>query len=152
MDYLIKHMKYHNQLSIADLMGKLLAKKIKELALPLPEQIIPVPLHIDRLQQRGYNQAIEIAKLVSRELHVPINLNGCTRIKSTTPQFDLPATERCDNIKDAFEISSKMTARHVAIVDDVMTTGSTVWEISNALLKAGVEQVDVWTCARATVS
>lgn len=150
VDYLIKHMKYHNQLAIAELMGKLIATKVKKQALPLPEQIIPIPLHIDRLQQRGYNQAIEIGKTVSRELAIPLNLTDCTRIRSTTPQFDLPANERVDNIKNAFEISHQLKAKHVALIDDVMTTGSTVQEVAKELLNSGATQVDIWVCARAT--
>lgn len=152
VDYLIKHMKYHNQLSIADLLGKLLAKKIKNLDLPRPQQIIPIPLHIDRLQQRGYNQAIEIGRQLSRELNIPLNLTDCSRTRSTAPQFDIPASERGDNIKNAFEISGNINAEHVTLIDDVMTTGSTVREVAKALLNAGVKQVDVWTCARATTA
>ena len=150
VDYLIKHMKYHNQLTIAEMMGKALAKKIRKLSKALPEQIIPVPLHVERLKQRGYNQAIEISRQISTELNIPLNLTDCSRIKHTSPQFDIPATQRSKNIKNAFEISSQLQARHIALVDDVMTTGSTVWEIANSLLKSGVEQVDVWVCARAT--
>ena len=97
-------MKYQNQLSIAVLMGKLIATKIKKQGSTLPEQIIPIPLHIERLQQRGYNQAVEIAKTVSRELNIPLNLTDCSRTKSTIPQFDLPASERGHNIKNAFEV------------------------------------------------
>jgi len=152
VDYLIKHMKYHNQLSIAELLGKLLVDKIKEFPGDLPEQIIPVPLHVERLKRRGYNQAIEIARPISRALNIPINLTDCTRVKATAPQIDLPASERGKNIKNAFEISTHLKSRHIAILDDVMTTGSTVWEIADTLLASGVEQVDVWTCARATVS
>jgi len=154
VDYLIKQMKYHNQLAIASLMGELMAKKITQQQTHIgsrPEQIIPVPLHINRLQQRGYNQAIEVGRRISKELGIPLNLNHCQRTKSTAPQFDLPASERAHNIKNAFEISPLLNARHVAIVDDVMTTGGTVWEITNTLIKAGVRRVDVWVCARATV-
>lgn len=152
VDYLIKHMKYHNQLSIADLMGKLIANKVKQQGKSLPEQIIPIPLHIDRLLQRGYNQAIEIGKTASRELNIPLNLTDCARVRSTTPQFDLPASERGSNIKGAFEISSQMKSKHVALIDDVMTTGSTVREVAHVLLKSGVTQVDIWVCARASTN
>jgi len=150
VDYLIKHMKYHNQLAIADLMGELIAVKIKNMAQTLPDVIIPVPLHVNRLRQRGYNQAIEISRLVSRRLNIPLNIAICTRVKHTPPQFDIPANERKNNIKNAFEVSSAIKAKHVALIDDVMTTGSTVWEITKTLKMAGVEQVDVWTCARAS--
>jgi len=149
VDYLIKHMKYHNQLAIADLMGKLLVKKIGKTT-PLPEQIIPVPLHFSRLQQRGYNQAIEIAKPISRAFNIPINTTLCSRIRDTAPQFDLASDKRAENLSHAFEVINEVSVKHVAIVDDVMTTGCTVWELSKTLINAGVERVDVWTAARAT--
>jgi ComF family protein len=145
-------MKYHNQLAIAELMGNLLAKKIKQATTCVPDVIIPIPLHLSRLQQRGYNQAIEIARPVSRALNIPINFNHCIRKRNTTPQFDLVIAERTKNMQQAFELIHKITAKHVAIIDDVMTTGSTVWELSKNLIASGVERVDVWTCARATIN
>ncbi len=152
VDYLIKNMKYHNQLSIATLMGKLLAEKIKQDTLPLPELIIPTPLHMDRLRKRGYNQATEISKTISQELNIPLNLTAFTRSKSTSPQFDLPASERANNIKNAFNASDQITASHIALVDDIMTTGSTAWEMARTLKKAGINQVDLWVCARASAN
>ena len=152
VDYLIKHMKYHNQLSVADLMGKMIAKKVKSIGQNLPDLIIPVPLHVERLKQRGYNQAIEIGRLVSRDLNIPLDHTACTRVKHTLPQFDIPAAERSDNIKNAFEVSRQLDAKHVALIDDVMTTGSTAREIATVLTQNGVTQVDVWTCARATIA
>ena len=152
VDYLIKHMKYHNQLSIAELMGKLLVEKINQAGQPIPEQIIPVPLHFSRLQQRGYNQASEIARSISRAFNIPINLTDCHRKRNTTPQYDLPSNLRSDNLKEAFEVINEIPAKHVAIVDDVMTTGATVWELSRAIIDSGVERVDIWTCSRATTN
>jgi len=152
VDYLIKRMKYHNQLSIAQLLGQLIANKIKQTAYPLPSEIIPVPLHTRRLQQRGYNQAAEIAKAITQVLDIPLNLHICKRVKSTTPQFDLPASERVSNIKNAFALSTQLQSKHLALVDDVMTTGSTVWELASTLLQAGAIQVDIWVCARASTN
>jgi len=152
VDYLIKHMKYHNQLSIAELMGKLLVEKINQSDQPIPEQIIPVPLHFSRLQQRGYNQAVEIARSISRAFNIPINLTDCSRKRNTIPQYDLPSNLRSDNMREAFEVINEISAKHVAIVDDVMTTGSTVWEFSQVLIDSGVERVDIWTCSRATAN
>ena len=152
VDYLIKHMKYHNQLSIAALLGDLLGRKISQLNSALPEQIIPVPLHLHRLQQRGYNQAIEIARVISKILNIPINTKDYIRQRNTAPQFDLPHNQRADNIKQAFEVSHAPSAKHVAIIDDVMTTGSTAWELCQTILDSGVESVDIWICARASIS
>ena len=152
VDHLIQNMKYHNQLAIAELLGRLLAEKIANSNRPLPEQIIPVPLHISRLQRRGFNQAVEIARPLSKLFNIPLNLTDCSRVRATAPQFDLTIPERAGNIKNAFEVLRPINARRVVIIDDVMTTGNTVWELARALKKAGVEAIEVWTCARATIN
>ncbi len=151
VDHLIKNMKYHNQLAIADLLGQLLADKIKSQPDDLPEQIIPVPLHNSRLQTRGYNQAVEIARPVSKALNIPVNLTSCLRNRATEPQVELPHEERQSNVKNAFEIIHQTNVKHVAILDDVMTTGSTMNELTRILLNSGVERVDIWACTRATL-
>ncbi len=152
IDHLIQNMKYHNQLAIADLLGQLLADKIIKADLPLPEQIIPIPLHISRLQRRGFNQSVEIARPLSKKLNIPLNLTDCSRVRATSPQFNLSIQERAGNMQNAFEVLRSLNVKHVAIIDDVMTTGSTVWEFARVLKKAGIETIDVWTCARATIN
>ena len=114
-----------------------------------PEYLIPVPLHRNRYRQRGFNQAIEIAQSLSRELAIPLNLNACVRLRDTPHQIDLSAKQRRKNMKHAFAARGLSTIRHVAIVDDVMTTGATASELAIALKNAGVDRVDVWVCARA---
>lgn len=151
VDYLIKHLKYHNQLSVANLLANLLAKKIRQRNQTLPQVIIPVPLHESRLQQRGYNQSIEIARPLSRELRIPFNITHCVRQRNTVPQFDLPAKQRSQNIKNAFEMVADLPFEHVAILDDIMTTGSTANELSRVLQAAGARHIEVWTCARANL-
>jgi len=152
VDHLIKKMKYHNQLEIAELLGKLLVEKLHSSKVELPEQIIPVPLHKTRLEQRGYNQAIEIARTVSKALKIPMNLTNCIRARLTEPQFELSHAERKNNLKNAFDVIHQIPAKHVAIIDDIMTTGSTLNELTSALLKSGIEKVDIWTCSRATLN
>lgn len=152
VDYLVKKMKYHNQLEIAQLFGKLLVKQLETQQESWPDQIIPVPLHSSRLQQRGYNQAVEIARTVSKALNIPMNLTNCIRTRPTEPQFELSLDKRKTNVKNAFDIVHEIDAKHVAIIDDVMTTGSTVNELTSALLKSGIEKVDIWVCSRVTLS
>ena len=152
VDYLIKKLKYHNQLEVADLLGSLLVAKLKHLDWPLPEQIIPVPLHINRLQQRGYNQAVEIARTVSKSLNVPVNLTNCIRTRVTVPQIELSFEDRKNNLENAFEVVHQIPAKHVAIIDDVMTTGSTLNALTDALLQSGIQKVDIWACSRATLN
>ncbi|MGR9115692.1 MAG: ComF family protein [Gammaproteobacteria bacterium] len=146
--YLITGLKFRSQFKNARLLGMLMAEHLK-LSAECPEYLLPVPLHKSRYRQRGFNQAIEIAQTLGRELSIPLSLNGCTRIRNTPHQIDLPAKQRRKNIKHAFSIHKLPPARHVAIVDDVMTTGTTVAELAALLKKAGVDRVDVWVCARA---
>lgn len=113
-----------------------------------PEVIIPVPLHKIRLAERGYNQAIELAYPFKKLLNIPVDIHLCKRIKQTTTQTTVSARERSTNLKHAFAVTNTHTFRHVAIVDDVLTTGSTVTALSKVLKKSGVECVDVWAVAK----
>jgi ComF family protein len=108
-------------------------------------------LHKQRLQQRGYNQALEIARILARTLNVKLDRHSCVRHKVTLEQTGLPAQQRKTNIKGAFHVRRDVRGKHIAIVDDVMTTGSTVAELSKALLQQGARRIDVWVCARANV-
>ncbi|MFX6702085.1 ComF family protein, partial [Acinetobacter baumannii] len=92
----------------------------------LPNIIIPVPLHKTRLQERGFNQAIEIARVLTKKLNISMDKNSCQRIKATKPQTSLPAKQRANNIKNAFKCTSEAPYAHVALLDDVVTTGGTV--------------------------
>jgi len=137
---------------LANLLGDLMAEALEgrlSNAKHLPDFIIPVPLHASRLRERGYNQALELAKPIAKRFNLPLLSNGCVRNKATLPQSELPAEERFNNIKDGFTVQRNCAAKHVAIVDDVMTTGSTVNVLAKALKEAGVQTVDVWICARA---
>jgi len=115
-----------------------------------PDVIIPVPLHVSRLRDRGYNQALELARPIANRLNIPIDYQSCVRIRETAAQADLPAKLRRSNVKGAFQIH-KLDAEYVAIIDDVMTTGYTVAELSRQARNAGVKKIDIWTCARASL-
>ena len=147
----ITQLKFNKQLLYANLLGKLLRNYLleKHCQDSLPDCIIPVPLHRIRLRQRGFNQALEIAKPISKKLKVPLALDLCQRIKNTQPQTELPATKRAQNIKNAFAMQSALSAKHIAIVDDVVTTGNTIRELSHLLQKNGAEKIEIWCCARA---
>jgi ComF family protein len=148
---LIMELKFHERLNHARLLGKQMAHAIQHQWYrhqPLPEMIIPVPLHARRLKERGFNQALEIARPIAKQLHIPLNITQCTRSLSTMAQAKLPAEKRALNIKNAFHIHGDLTGYHVAILDDVITTGHTINEFSKALKKAGARRIDVWCCAR----
>ncbi|NOZ52173.1 MAG: ComF family protein [Gammaproteobacteria bacterium] len=149
LDRLIQQLKFNNKLSYAQLLGSLMVTDIARNNGEPPELIIPVPLHPQRLRQRGFNQALEIARPIAKQLAIPMDTNSCQRTKATTEQSSLSAQQRADNIKGAFTISADISAEHVVIVDDVMTTGNTVSELARTIKKTGVHRVDVWVCARA---
>jgi len=148
MRYLIANLKFNQQYQNARLLGSLLATHLKKTT-KMPDIIIPIPLHKQRFQERGFNQSVEIAKVLAEQLNIPLNSNSCIRHRNTPHQINLPAKQRNTNIKNAFTISRAIKAQHVAIVDDVMTTGSTLNELASTLKKAGVNRVDAWACARA---
>jgi ComF family protein len=147
--HFITRLKFNHCLLHARLLGNLLGNFIKSKAEVFPELLIPVPLHPQRMQERGFNQAIEIAKTLQKMLKIPLDTSSCIRIKNTEAQSSLAAKHRQKNIKKAFKIKEKLTVSSVAIIDDVMTTGHTVNEIAKILKKSGVKKVDVWCCARA---
>ena len=148
MRFLISQLKFHRNYKHARLLGILLANYLAETA-EIAECIIPIPLHPKRYRQRGFNQSIEIARHLSKRLNIPLDLNSCVRQKDTTHQTELPAKKRKTNIKNAFSVIKPINYQHIAIVDDVMTTGATVEALAQTLKRHGVGRVDIWVCARA---
>ncbi len=145
---LVSGVKFHARLNLARLLGLCLADALREKDALMPALILPVPLHRKRLRERGYNQALEIARTVGRELDVTVDTHSCTRILATARQAGLEQKERRRNVRGAFKLESPLDVEHLAILDDVVTTGSTVSELAGVLLKAGVKRVDVWAVAR----
>jgi len=113
------------------------------------DALLPVPLHSDRLRDRGFNQAQEIAARLAHFLRIPTDPLSLTRIRATDSQSGLSLNKRQQNIVKAFRYEPAKRYRSVAVVDDVITTGSTMAEITKVLRKAGVESVQVWSLARA---
>lgn len=148
-DYLIQRLKFSGELAIAPLLSTLLAAKIAGRQSPLPELILPVPLHHTRLRERGFNQATELARHLGRTLDIPLDHRLCKRMRKTEPQSLLPVNARRLNLRNAFSTTGKLPARHIAIVDDVMTSGHTAGELSRVLKRAGAEKIEIWVIARA---
>lgn len=146
---LIAKLKFNKNLSVGRVLGELMARHIKtNTPSDMPSLLLPVPLHPKRLRQRGYNQAIIIAEHLSKQLKIPLNRTLCKKIRHTATQSRVDAKHRHANIDHAFEIASRNLPSHVAIIDDVMTTGATVNALSSALKHAGVAKISVWCCAR----
>lgn len=146
---LIKSLKYNNNIEIARELGIALLNIITHESRPLPEVILPVPLHPLRIMGRGFNQAMEISYEISRGLKLPVDNSLIKRVRHTAPQFNLGPAERLKNLSGAFKLSCGSDYRSVAIVDDIVTTGTTVNVIAGLLKKTGTKFVEVWSCARA---
>lgn len=157
VDYLVTELKFKKKLTIAAILSALLYRRIRgyyQHTAPhlLPDLIIPVPLHKSRLIKRGFNQAVEIAKPIAKQLSIPVAKNIITRVKNTIPQSDLSAVQRNKNIRNSFclkDIEKLAGVSHVVIVDDVVTTGATCNELAGLLKKVGIKTVEVWAVARA---
>jgi ComF family protein len=135
--------KYSSQLQLSQLFGQLLAQKVD---LSTVDTIIPMPMHPARLKERGFNQALEIAKVLTKSHQ--LNYKQVTRTKNTLPQASLPLKERAKNILNAFKVKQTLTGQRIAIVDDVMTTGASLNELAKTLKKAGATHVECWIIAR----
>ena len=145
--------KFHQHYWLDQPLARLLLLAIREAqrthALTLPEVMMPVPLFWRRYWKRGYNQAELLASPLSHWLNIPLDIQSLQRTKSTIPQRELTAMERRQNLRGAFVYQPIKPYKRVAIVDDVVTTGSTLNTICAELLKQGVEEIQVWTLARA---
>ena len=150
IDHLIAKMKHGGDLSCAAILSDLLLESVQSVS-HMPEILIPVPLHNRRLVERGFNQSLEISRRVSKRLQVPIDTQCVRRVKSTQAQQTLNLTQRKQNIKGCFEVLNTNNYKHVVLIDDVITTGSTVNELARTLKKSGVEKVGVWSIARAVL-
>ena len=149
VDMLVQRLKFDGKLYAARLLGELMADRLAPGVTELPQAILPVPLHRSRLRQRGFNQAVELSRALAWRLERPVVSGGCRRIKATPTQTGLDARQRRRNLRDAFEVRRSLPFTHVAVVDDVMTTGATLRSLARVLRRAGVARVDVWVCARA---
>ncbi len=148
---LVHQLKYQGRLAAATVLGELLAERLMGRGMPWPDLILPVPLHPTRLRSRGFNQATEVARVVARQLRLSIDLTLCQRVRNTIPQTRIDnAGERRRNLQGAFRIRDKPRGLDAAIVDDVMTTGATVRELSRELKRAGARRVEVWCACRAS--
>ena len=149
VDYLIKQLKFSNELAIVPLLATLMSARLAMRAAALPSLLVPVPLHRTRLRERGFNQATELARRVGRELGIRCNHRLCRRNRDTRPQSLLSPNARRLNLRNAFSVDGHGVSGHVAIIDDVMTTGHTGNELARVLKRAGAERVEMWVIARA---
>lgn len=147
-DHCVTQLKFHQRFLMADILAYLLARQVNQSASPLPDFIVPVPLHITRLKERGFNQADFIAKRLQKYLPVKILQKACYKIQATAAQTELSGKQRIKNLRGVFAAEKRLDNLHLAIVDDVVTTGTTVEALAKVLINNGARQVDVWAATR----
>lgn len=149
---MIHRFKFQRQFQLDRTLARLLLLAVLQAqrshGLPLPDALLPVPLHPLRHWQRGYNQSELLARQLSRWLAIPCDTRLLQRTRHTPAQRELSGKQRRKNLKNAFRLTGNPTYRSVAIIDDVVTTGTTVHEISKQLQKCGIEQIQVWCLCR----
>lgn len=146
VDQLIQALKYQQRLAIAPVLGRAIARTVHTAA--RPDVLIPMPLHPKRLQQRGFNHATEIARVVAPELNLPLGGSVCKRVRDTPPQVALAYDQRRRNVRGAFVCHGDVAGKRVALIDDVMTTGTSLDELASMLKQAGAREVEAWVVAR----
>jgi len=145
----IHRLKYGNLQAVAIPLGRFMAEYWKAHHIPA-EVIVPVPLHISRLRERGYNQATLLARELGKSIGLPVSENSLVRVRATRPQVGLNAQERKENVRHAFRCTNaELRHKQVLLVDDVYTTGATLEACSVTLHQIGVRSVWALTLARA---
>ena len=146
VDVLIHALKFGGELALAPLLGGLLAERARTAG--RVDVIVPVPLSAARLRERGYNQAMELARPIGEALQAPVDARLCERTRDTPAQTGLAWAARARNVRGAFLCPAPLDGAVVAVVDDVMTTGATLAEIAQALKTAGASRVLNFVAAR----
>jgi ComF family protein len=142
--------KFNRLLAAGRVLSHLMCEHIIANELSHPDTLIPVPLHNRRMMKRGFNQASELGSYASKVLDIPLLTTALRRRRNTKAQSGLSRKQRRKNVRGAFYWhGSRKPGRHVALIDDVMTTGTTVTECARVLKKAGAKRVDIWVATRA---
>ena len=144
LDKMLQALKFHEHLYLAPA----LADKLAACVTKRPDSIVAMPLHPLRLKQRGHNQSLEIARRISSRLDVPLLAGTCQRVRDTPPQSTLKWKARGKNMHQAFQVTTDLTGLHVAMVDDVMTSGASFRALAQALRRAGAREISAWVVAR----
>jgi len=146
LDKLIQSFKYGHRLALGDYFGRQLAPLAATLDADL---IVPLPLHDERLRQRGFNQALELSRALARAHRLPIDATSCRRTRNTPAQAGLAWRERVKNLRHAFACSADLSGARIILVDDVMTTGASLDECARTLKLHGATEVTALVLARA---
>lgn len=145
-DVLVQRLKYASELALAGFLAEQLEHEVSPH--PLPDLILPMPLHPRRLGERGFNQAVELGRRLSARLGVPMRPDACQRMRDTPAQAGLDLEERRRNLRGAFHCGTDLKGLRVAVLDDVMTSGASLNELARAVRNAGAIGVEAWVVAR----
>lgn len=144
----IHGLKYEARFQAAQALARRMAASLRSRDAPLPEVLVPVPLHPRRLMRRGYNQALELARVIGAELAIPVWPQAARRLRHTPDQIGMSAVQRRRNLRGAFACGPELRGLHVALFDDVMTTGATLGELARVVRQSGATRVEAWALAR----
>ena len=150
LDRLVQSFKFRADLKLVDFFVSAMAARVSTAA-RLPDLLVALPLANQRLRERGFNQSALLADGLARVIGRPVAHGAMLRIRETPPQSGLDRLARIKNIRGAFDCRDNLTGQHVALIDDVMTTGATLSEAARVLKKAGAQQVVAWVLSRAVL-
>jgi ComF family protein len=144
----VSRLKFRGRLAAGRILADLLGDRLTAAGTDRPELIVPMPLHPARLRERGFNQALELARPLGLRLGIPVAPDLVRRVRAGQPQSSLAKPRRRANVRGAFNVRAALDACHVGVVDDVLTTGASADELARTLKRAGAKRVDVWVVAR----
>ena len=149
LDELVRAFKYGGNTASGRALAQLFCTRLRDREAPLPECFIPVPLSTRRYRERGFNQAIELGTQIERGLGIRMRADVVVRTRDTAEQAGLKPRQRRRNVRGAFAAVRALPAARIAVLDDVMTTGSTANELARVLRTAGAREIEMWAIARA---
>ena len=151
-DGLLQHFKYHQALDLRASLLERLNTALTAAQVDAPDWLLPVPLSATRLRERGYNQSYELAKALAWQRVLRCDPEMLLRVRHNTPQAGLKLDARAANVRGVFAVeplkATKLRGTRVALLDDVMTSGATLFELARVLLQAGAMSVQAWVLAR----
>jgi ComF family protein len=146
LDAMLQRYKYSHALNMAHTFAGMLLQSLS--GKDMPDLLIPMPLHPQRLRERGFNQALEISRIVAGERGIELDARSCVRTRLSPPQVSLPLKQRVKNAHGSFQCNARLDGLNVALVDDVMTTGASLNELAKTVKAAGAAHVECWVVAR----
>lgn len=148
ISHLVGAFKYQGDFNAGRVLSQLLIGRLRQECDLAVDALVPVPLHWRRRWQRGFNQSEIIADEVSRALDIPMHTNGLRKIRHSSAQQNLDASARQKNLRDAFTCTRDVSGLHLAVIDDVVTTGATANAIAQLLREHGAASVQIWALTR----